>query len=226
MNTPNRWTRARMNQAPEEGGMVCSVREAGLAVMAIVSSAEPPRERVLPTEIRGVIKEWGCMWMWKSLRILGNDGWLKRAIERRTLVAVTDGSYMREMYPEVCSAAFILECREGSGRIVGSFAEGSTHANAYRGELMGLMAIHLILKAADQLWPGLSGRVVVFSDCLGALNKVANLPPHKIPARCRHSDILKNIMVHCTSLSLALAYSRVNRNPAIRSVGQNPKKRK
>ena len=93
--------------------------------------------------------------MWKSLRILGNNGWQERAIERRTLVTVTDGSYMREMYPNVCSAAFILECREGSGQIVGSFAEASTHANAYRGELMGLMAIHLILKAADQLWPGL-----------------------------------------------------------------------
>ena len=64
---------------------------------------------------------------------------------------------------------------------MGSFAEASTHANAYRGELMGLMAIHLILKAADQLWPRLSGRAVVFSDCLGALKKVANLPPHKIP---------------------------------------------
>ena len=95
--------------------MVCSVREAGLAVMAIVSSAEPPRERVLPTEIRGVIKEWGCMWMWKSLRILGNDGWLKRAIERRTLAAVIDGSYTQERYPNVCLEAFIVECREGSG---------------------------------------------------------------------------------------------------------------
>ena len=80
------------------------------------------------------------MWMWRSLQILGNDGWLKRAIERRTLVAVTDGAYMREMCPNVCSADFILECREGSGQIVGSFAEVSTHANAYRGELMGLMA--------------------------------------------------------------------------------------
>ncbi len=74
---------------------------------------------------------------------------------------------------------------------------------------MGLMAIHLILKAADQLWPRLSGRAVIFSDCLGALKKVADLPPHKIPVRCRHSDILKNIMVHCTSLSFALAYSHV-----------------
>ena len=91
------------------------------------------------------------MWMWKSLRILGNDGWLERAIERRTMVVVTDGSYMREMYPNVCSAAFILECREGSGQIMGSFAEASTHANAYRGELMRVKARHLILKAADQL---------------------------------------------------------------------------
>ena len=74
---------------------------------------------------------------------------------------------------------------------------------------MGLMAIHLIVKAADQLRPGLCGQAVIFSDCLGALNKVGNLPPHKIPARCRHSDILKNIMVHCTSLSFALAYSHV-----------------
>ena len=189
--------------------MVCSVREAGLAVVAISSSTEPPREKLLPTEIRGVIKEWGCMWMWRSLQILGNDNWLKRAIERRTLVAVTDGSYMREMHPSVCSAAFILECREGLGRIMGSFAEASTHANAYRGELMGLMAIHLILKAADQLWPRLSGRAVIYSDCLGALKKVANFPPHKIPARCRHSEILKNRMVHCTSLSFGLAYSHV-----------------
>ena len=74
---------------------------------------------------------------------------------------------------------------------------------------MGLMAIHLILKAADQLWPGLCRRAVIFSDCLGALSKVANLPPYKIPARCQHSDILKNTMVHCTRLSFALAYSHV-----------------
>ena len=51
-NTPNRWTRKRMNQLPEERGIVCSVREAGLAVVAITSSTEPPREKLLPTEIR------------------------------------------------------------------------------------------------------------------------------------------------------------------------------
>ena len=80
--------------------------------------------------------------MWRSLQILGNDVWLKTATERHTLVVVTDDSYMQEMHPNICLAAFILKCSEESERIVGSFAESSTHVNAYRGELMGLMAIH------------------------------------------------------------------------------------
>ena len=91
----------------------------------------------------------------------------------------------------------------------GSFPECYQGANAYRGELMGLMAIHLILLAVKKVWPSLRGRAVIYSDCLGALGSVANLPPHRIPTKCRHSDILKNILVNCTSLSFTLAYSHV-----------------
>ena len=47
-DTPNRWTRTRINQRLEERGRVRSVREAGLAVMAISSSAEPLRENCSP----------------------------------------------------------------------------------------------------------------------------------------------------------------------------------
>ena len=92
-----------------------------------------------------------------GLQIIGNDAWLKTVIERHILVAVTDGSYTREKYPNVCLVEFLLECSEGPEIIVGSFAEASTHAHDYRGELMGLMAIHLILKASDQLWLCLRG---------------------------------------------------------------------
>ena len=103
------------------------------------------------------------MWMWQFLKILGNDAWMKTETERLTLVTVTDISYMQEMYPNVCSAAFILECSEGSEIIVGSLAEASTYIHTYGGELMGLIATHLILKAGDQVWPGLRGRVVIYS---------------------------------------------------------------
>ena len=66
---------------------------------------------------------------------------------------------------------------------MGNFAEAPTHAtHTYRGELVGMMAIRLILKATDQLCPGLNGQAVIYSDCLDALKKVVNLPPHKILA--------------------------------------------
>ena len=76
---------------------------------------------------------------------MGEDDWLERAIEDSSLLAVTDGSYIKELYPDLCSAAFIMECTKGRGRLVGAFPEQSMAANAYRGELLGLMAVHLLL---------------------------------------------------------------------------------
>ena len=82
-------------------------------------------------------------------------------------------------------------CECVSGRIDGS--NGNTFDSTGSGQSMA----------------SLRGRAVIYSDCLGALGRVANLPPHRIPTKCRHSDILKNILVNCTSLSFTLAYSHV-----------------
>ena len=92
---------------------------------------------------------------------------------------------------------------------MGCFPEQTMTACAYRGELLELMAIHLILLAANKVRPGLVGSVDIFSDCVGALEKVSDLPPNRIPTRCRHSDILKNIMVNCSDLTFALSYQHV-----------------
>ncbi len=116
-------------------------------------------------------------------------------------MAVTDGSYIKEHSPKLCAAAFVLECTKGRGRLTGAFAEALAAANAYCGELLGLMAVHLLLLAVKTVSPGLSGSATEYSDCLGALGRVAELPPYRIPSRCRHSFILKTIMVNCASLS-------------------------
>ena len=102
-----------------------------------------------------------------------------------------------------------MECSKGRGRIVGSFSEALSVANAYRGELLGLLAIHLILLSVNKQHRDLSGSVEVVSDCLGALKCVTNLPPYRIPSRCRHSDILKTILVHCRDLSFTTHYSHI-----------------
>ena len=124
-------------------------------------------------------------------------------------MAVTDGSYIKEHYPDLCSAAFILECSKRRGRLVGAFAEASAAANAYRGELLGLMAVHLLLLAVETVSPGQDGSVAIYSDFLGAVDCVAKLPPYRIPTRCRHSDILKTIMVNCACISFQRKYYHV-----------------
>ena len=67
----------------------------------------------------------------------------------------------------------------------------------------------LILLSVSRVAPELTGSAHLYLDCLGALDKVKNLPPHCIPSKFRHSDVLKNIMVHCSDLSFTRLFSHV-----------------
>jgi hypothetical protein len=140
----------------------------------------------------------------------GGVTWISKLITQGSLVVAMDGSYIRELFPNLCLAAFVLECSTGCGRIIGSFSESLHVANAYRGELLGLMAIHVILLSMNKIHCNLSGSVEIVSDCLGALNRVTYLPLYRIPSRCRHSDILKNILGHCRDLTFTTYYLHKN----------------
>jgi hypothetical protein len=150
-----------------------------------------------------VLQEWGHTWMWDGLRLSGDGSgtWIEEAIKTNSLIAVTDGSYMKEIFPNMNSCAFIFECSRGGGRLTGAFPEQSIASCAYHGELLGLLAIHLILLSINRVTPNLPGSVHIYSDCLGTLDKVKNLPPHQILSKCHHSDVLKNIMIHCLTLT-------------------------
>ena len=99
------------------------------------------------------------------MSVTGGTECIQHSIADGSLVAVTDGLYIRELYPNLCSAAFVIECSKGQGRIVGSFSERLDVANAYQGELLGLMAIHLILLSVNTVHPKLKGEVKIVSDC-------------------------------------------------------------
>jgi hypothetical protein len=148
-------------------------------------------------------------WMWENLQWVGDDNWIAKAIANESLIAVTDGSYMKDLYPNIHSAALVLECSKGWGRLWCSFLEVSQVACSYRGKLVGLMAINLIKLAINEINPNLVGLVHIFSDCLGALNKVKDLPPSRVPSNCVHLDVLKNILVNCSNLTFEWYYSHV-----------------
>jgi hypothetical protein len=85
------------------------------------------------------------------MKVTGGITWVNKSTAHGTLVAVTDESYIQEPFPELCLVAFVLKCSQGHGRIFGSFPESLQVANAYREELLGLMAIHLILLSVNKI---------------------------------------------------------------------------
>jgi hypothetical protein len=208
-NRPNFWMRSRIRVAWEEVGDVGSVKLVALVVYSILSIATGPHSSEPPVNFWNVVEEWGKTWMWENLTIQEDATWLAAAIADISLVVVTNGSYMKEIYPHIKSAAIVFECSKGRGRLWGSFVEHTPDAGSYQGELLGLMAIHLILCGINVASPNLKGLVLILSDCLGALNKVRDLPPYRIPTQCSHSDILKNIMKNCSKLTFTRHYSHV-----------------
>ncbi len=178
----NRYTKAAAVQRVTRGEM-CSVDEVQPGIFQVTSIVQEAREvPVLETFVE-VLREWGCSWLWEHMSIEGGTSWVARAITDGLLVAITDGSFIKQIYPHLCLAAFILECSQGRGQIISLFKEASKAANAYRGELLGLMAIRLILVSVNQLHKSLSRKAKVVSDCLGALGRVVHLPPYWIPSR-------------------------------------------
>ena len=200
-NRPNCWTRSRINIPLNDHGEICSMKDVALAVKSIISHSPRPPTQATQSTFWEVIRGWGNTWMWDSLAIAGDLDWIAASIADNSCVAITDGSYMKELYSYLNSAAFVLEYAKGRGRLMGSFVEKTPNAGSYRGELLGLMAIHLILQSLNEVFTDLRGPIHIYSDCLGALNKVENLPPYRIPTKCSHSDILKNIMVNCSNLT-------------------------
>jgi hypothetical protein len=208
-NRPNCFTRGRINVPLAVRGDICSIKDISLAVIGVQSYSPPLPEKQRETSFWEIVQSWGQTWLWENLQIVGDTSWLSEAIQDNSLGAVTDGSYMKEMYPLLNSAAFVFECSKGRGRLMGSFTEYTQDAGSYRGELLGFMAIHLILLAVNECHVGIEGSVHIWSDCMGALDKVEHLPPYRIPTRCSHGDILKVILVNCSDLSFVRTFSHV-----------------
>jgi hypothetical protein len=96
-------------------GDICSVDEIQPGVICITSTAQEAHDPNKPTSFVEVLREWGCSWLWEHMSIERGTDWIVQAIMVGSQVAITDGSYIRQLYPRSCSAAFILECTQGCG---------------------------------------------------------------------------------------------------------------
>ncbi len=61
------------------------------------------------------------------------DDLLKEAIQDESLLAVTNGLYIKEIYLDLCLDAFILKYTKGRGLLVRTFPEHYMASNSYQG---------------------------------------------------------------------------------------------
>jgi hypothetical protein len=146
VNCPNCWPQSRVDVPLKDIVEICTMKEVGNISVHNVSLHTPrPPIKLARSNFWEAIQGWGNMWLWDNLVISGDISWIDESIADNSCVAVTDGSYMKEVYPNLNSAAFVFECSKGRGILMGTFIEGTTNASSYQGEILGLMAIHLIL---------------------------------------------------------------------------------
>jgi hypothetical protein len=112
---PN-WFHLSCRQLRSHTNTLCSVEptyaDGGWRLMSSVCALAPPP---IPRTFLDVLHSWGNTWLWNNLLISGGVDWIQDAIKEGTLVAVTDGSYIRKLYPNLCSAPFVLERAKGQG---------------------------------------------------------------------------------------------------------------
>ena len=89
--------------------------------------------------------------MWEHVEDEGQDlTWLLEALKNGSAVMVTDGSFDRKREPLISGAGWEITCRKARKFLKGSFFEISNSASAYRGEVLGLLALHTLIFALAQ----------------------------------------------------------------------------
>ena len=206
-NTP--FTRRFPIEPIEEKLHLCSTRTHNSDTVTLASHIAPAPPTPIFSHFHEVIRANPENHWWEDLKYTGNGLWLYTAIRQGTLIGVSDGSYIKELHTNVCSAAVILECSESGERLTMSITDVSPSANAFRGELLGLLALHLILHSIHKSRPVLAGSVEIFSDCTGALKTVSTLKKSRIPATWRHTDILKVLALQGKDFPFRCTYHHV-----------------
>jgi hypothetical protein len=99
---------------------------------------------------------------------------LKDALKRVSAILVTDGSYSQTRGSHVSRAGWIVACRKSWELLKGSFFELSLDAGSYRGELLGLVALHTLVLQLCKYYHITSASRKIICDNKAALRKASH----------------------------------------------------
>eukprot|EP00956_Cyclotella_meneghiniana_P007581 scaffold10213_cov100-Cyclotella_meneghiniana.AAC.2 len=149
-------------------------------------------------------------WMWDQLNCpLGIDV-VFEALAMGTAILVTDGSYNRKVDSRVCGAGWVVHCTKLNKTVLeGLFYYVGEGAGSYRGELLGLLAIHVFLSRLESFYGFEGGHSAqIACDNLSGLFK-SKERRKKIPPGSKNADILRSLRRVHSSLKCQCTYVHV-----------------
>lgn len=156
------------------------------------------------------LREWGGSWCWDHIHLPYGLDAVVDAVAAGSALFVTDGSYNRKIRRDVDSAGWLIYCKHRQQVVLeGSLFEQNATAGSYRGELLGLLAIHVFVLGIETFY-GLEvdSYGLVACDNLGALNK-SKQRRKKISSGTKHADILRSLQRVHTRMKGRLSYQHV-----------------
>ena len=88
--------------------LLCLVEYTNVNKINRLLKAAQELSRAPPESFLDVLEEWGCTWLWDDMQLTGGTEWLGEAISEKCLMAVIDGSFIRELLTDFFSACVVL----------------------------------------------------------------------------------------------------------------------
>ncbi len=127
--------------------------------------------------------------MWVSLNYSGDGSWILDGMLAQSLIIIHDGSYMKEISPDICSAATMIYCLITWYWCKCTWAERSASSESYREEILGKIMTQLILNAASSSYKVCINPVVVNCDNNGVMSH-GNTPLRSLPTNQPQAYVL------------------------------------
>ncbi len=147
--------------------------------------------------------------MWDNI-LGGKMGveWIRTALTNGSFIGVTDRLYDRVSAKHVSSSGWAICCTRTRHLLRGSFFETSPKAGLYRGELLGLVALHMMVAAVTQFYKVNTAIGKICCDNISALGQ-SSKTPKCISTGIKHSDLHRVIQTIKCTINIGMVYSHV-----------------
>ncbi len=200
--TPGQATRGSLRFTPikvwtnrEESGIPVSVKRSANTVHLL--NKGPHFEETIQSPLAETFWEFvarqGGNWIWEYIEGKHKDmSWIASALYDGSAIMVTDGSYNRTLAPRISGAGWVLVSTNSLKMVYGAFYEVSSAASSYRGELLGLTAIHHLVAFVLEFYTTPTARGSIHCDNKGALHQAAT-NRKRVRPKTKHSDLIRNL---------------------------------